>query len=297
MIKKDVSFQISYLVPCYNHENYIVDCLESIVADASSLDELIIIDDGSRDRSVEIIQNWIDRQVGNLPIQFCSRPNKGISATLNELIDAAGGEFIKLVSSDDKIIPGTTRHMKAYLQENPRILAVAGDVITIDENNRRISDSQMSLLGASAEVYLRDIKTAIICHWALCGPAVLFRQGFRETVGRYDESLVVEDWSMYLRLIAVDGFSYLNRRVGEYRVHSENTSMTKDTQRRIINLYSQKKAGEQAIPLFKGKYRYLLSGEVALIQTKIKYLEKRIIPAILSYLKYIYLNGWGRVIR
>ncbi|WP_415062040.1 glycosyltransferase [Bdellovibrio sp.] len=265
---------ISYLVASYNHENYIIDCLNSILADGIDNREIVIVDDGSVDSSVKVIQQWMDSQdVGE--VRLVSRENRGVSATFNQLLETSRGKYVRIVASDDMVVKGSTGEMISQLQANPQMLGIVGDVSVINEQGQIIAQSQMERLGKDSVVYKEDIKRAIISSWAICGPAGVFSRNYQNVVGRYDEELVVEDWSMYLRLVAANVLMFSDLKVAYYRIHDTNTSLTKDVSKRLRNLNSQKIAGEKALDLFVGAYHYFLLSEVLLLKCKIAFLSKR----------------------
>lgn len=99
---------VSVLVPLYNHARYVNRCLDSVLEDGYSRVEIIIIDDGSKDDSAALAQKWFEKQ-DSLPIErfeLESRPNKGVTRSLNELITKARGDYLILLASDDYLLPG-----------------------------------------------------------------------------------------------------------------------------------------------------------------------------------------------
>lgn len=91
---------ISVIVPVYNTENYIRDCLDSILTQTYTNLEVIVIDDGSKDKSEEIIQEYIAK---DNRVKYFKQENSGLSATRNKGMDIAQGEFISFIDSDDAI--------------------------------------------------------------------------------------------------------------------------------------------------------------------------------------------------
>ena len=93
---------ISVVIPCYNHENFVQEAIQSVIDQDYKNIELLIIDDGSKDSSVEKIEELIPvcKQRFNR-FEFKSRANKGISATLNEALAWANGDFFTICASDD----------------------------------------------------------------------------------------------------------------------------------------------------------------------------------------------------
>ncbi len=74
--------KVSYIIPVYNHQEYVLQSLDSVVADNYPNKELVIINDGSTDCSHEIIQTWIESHKLNIDILYKNRSNKGISAKI-----------------------------------------------------------------------------------------------------------------------------------------------------------------------------------------------------------------------
>ena len=90
---------VSVIVPCYNHEKYVEETIESIVNQTYENIELIVIDDGSKDASPQIIEELSKKY----NFKFIHRSNKGLSATLNEGIRLSQGKYISVCASDDKL--------------------------------------------------------------------------------------------------------------------------------------------------------------------------------------------------
>ena len=92
--------KLSIIVPVYNVEQYLVRCLESIVVEMRDDYELILVDDGSTDRSGEMCDEFAHQHPG-LNVVVVHQPNGGLSAARNAGIDRARGEYITFVDSDD----------------------------------------------------------------------------------------------------------------------------------------------------------------------------------------------------
>ncbi len=91
---------VSVLIPLYNHEQYINECLDSIKNQTYSNIEVIIVNDGSSDNSEKIVKQWIENNP-NLNIKYISQENQGVTKTLNKMIGLSKGEYITLCASDD----------------------------------------------------------------------------------------------------------------------------------------------------------------------------------------------------
>ena len=92
---------VSILVPVYNVEKYIATCLDSLLAQSYPNIEIVLIDDGSPDRSIEICQKYA-KKFPNIHVYIYE--NAGISTTRNRALDHANGDYYMFVDSDDYIL-------------------------------------------------------------------------------------------------------------------------------------------------------------------------------------------------
>lgn len=269
---------VSFLIPAYNHERFIERCLDSVLFDEYVNKQLVVINDGSRDRTAQIISNWVSRNRSSLDIRYVDRENRGIAATLNELTALASGDYLRLGASDDYFLADGTAAQVAYLEANPAKLAVVGDSIVVDDQDRIIHDSAMvGLFNVDKARYLTDegIRREIICRWAIGGPVPLLRKKGLDAAEGWNENLLIDDWDFFLRLAAMDVIGFIDVKVGAYRVHGTNTSKTRDTARRIANLRNMAEAVSRNVHLFNGRYGTMLKAQGRLIAAKIAYLECR----------------------
>ncbi|MCD6061882.1 MAG: glycosyl transferase family 2, partial [Moraxellaceae bacterium] len=112
---------VSVALPCYNHERYVQQCIQSIIDQDYPNLELILIDDGSRDGSVEKMRAMLPACEARFTrFEFRARPNVGLAATLNEMLEWCQGEYFSAVASDDAMLPHKTRLEVDYLQRHPQ---------------------------------------------------------------------------------------------------------------------------------------------------------------------------------
>lgn len=96
-------FKVSIIIPVYNKEHYILDCLRSVRLQTFQDWECILVDDGSTDKSFSIIQSFIDQYPGDWTV--IRKANEGPSAARNKGITHAKGEYLALLDSDDIWLP------------------------------------------------------------------------------------------------------------------------------------------------------------------------------------------------
>ena len=203
---------ISILIPAYNHEKYVKEALDSILDESYPNLEAVIVDDGSSDNTPKIIEQWIEQHQKEIKTQYRSRPNKGITKTLNELIDMAEGEYTLLFASDDRLINNGLSKKYEYFLKNPDKLSVVTDSIVIDEHGKKIHDSVIcDVHKGRKELYLDDekFKREIIQKWAMASPRMDNIKIYK-MVGKYDESLSIDDWDMCLRIAATGTFGFID---------------------------------------------------------------------------------------
>jgi glycosyltransferase involved in cell wall biosynthesis len=267
---------VSVLVPAFNHESFIVRCLDSVLEDPYPSKELVVIDDGSTDGTAARIEAWLAVHEHSLPVTYRRRENRGIAATLNELVSLASGRFLRLGASDDYLLPGGLDAQVRYLGTHPRKTAVIGDAIVVDRDGRTLHESSMShLYGVDKRLYLSDasIRRAVISHWAVSGAVTLVR---REAVAAgWTEELHIEDWDFFLRLAARDALGFIDVRVCAYRLHGGNVSKTTHIATRIANLTESQQVALRRAELFDEPCRTLLRSQAHRIAAKIAFLRRR----------------------
>lgn len=116
---------ISVIIPVYNTEKYIVECIESVLANNFKDYEIICVNDGSTDSSLDLIKGLSQKHDC---IKVISQANKGQSAARNAAIQAAAGKYLYFLDSDDKISADTLKNLYDYLEKDSLdVLYFSGD--------------------------------------------------------------------------------------------------------------------------------------------------------------------------
>ncbi|MBR1807881.1 MAG: glycosyltransferase [Paludibacteraceae bacterium] len=106
---------LSVIIPCYNVEPYLVQCLDSVLVDNAFLGEVICVDDGSTDSTAAILHRYAGRYVN---LQVITQPNAGLSAARNKGLKYATGDYIYFLDSDDYLYPHILQSMLTLAQTN-----------------------------------------------------------------------------------------------------------------------------------------------------------------------------------
>lgn len=245
--------KVSVIIPCYNHESYVVQAINSVLSQDWPEIELIVIDDGSSDNSVRVIQELLDENGG---FSFIHRANKGIVRTLNEGLALATGQLICLCASDDYFLPGSIRKRAEFLVKNFDNVAVfsnaesfcseTGDIIgsLMDDKRREIFQATDPI-----PYFIRGLNLPI--HTLMSRREVFLKIGGFDT--RYH---VCEDLDVQLLHFLEGKVGYLEEVVYRYRKHDSNISHNIKQKARLDMILLYKKYLEE-VPKLK-PYRPLL---------------------------------------
>lgn len=209
---------VSIVIPCYNHERFVQYSIQSVIDQTYENIELIIIDDGSKDNSVEKIQEMIDACEKRFArFEFRSRPNKGLSATLNEALEWCKGKYFSPIASDDLMLKFKTNTQVNFLEKKPLFAAVFGSVTIIDNDNEVLND----WIVKNKEWNFNEI---IMHRHELLAPTAMIRMEIIKSIGGYNTKFYIEDWSMWLKISEQKSLYSMSEKFSLYRSHDENSS-------------------------------------------------------------------------
>jgi glycosyltransferase involved in cell wall biosynthesis len=211
---------ITVLLPVYNAEKYIESAVQSILNQTFRDFELIVINDGSTDQSLAILQKLAGKDAR---INLISRQNTGYVVALNEGLAKANGEFIARMDADDICLPARFEKQVAYLRANPDCVLLGTNVAQMDQAG--------SLIGPMPDIaYGHDnINHALLRRgWPIVHPAVMMRTSAVKTLGGYLVELCPnEDHDLFLKLGEVGRLENLPDILVHYRKHESSESAKK----------------------------------------------------------------------
>ncbi|MDN0055075.1 glycosyltransferase family A protein [Collinsella ihumii] len=199
---------MSVIIPMYNHERYIADCLKSIAAQKYDNIELLIADDGSTDDSYSIAVKTL-RSISENRFQkrriIKNEINLGLCKNLNRLIKKAAGKYIKIIASDDMLLPDALTKLVFYLETHPDEGAVLSNVAMVKESAhvKGISIDQIDPFYSCSPIdEVNPFKHLYENGDNLLVAGLMVRRNLYEKHGLYDESLTIEDWDFWLRIFS-----------------------------------------------------------------------------------------------
>jgi glycosyltransferase involved in cell wall biosynthesis len=216
--------QISVVVPMRNAEPFVAEALRSILSQESPPFEIVVIDDGSTDRSAEVARGLGDGRIRVLP-----GPQRGIAAALNAGFAAARGSVVMRCDADDRYLPGRLAHQWVLLANLPNFGAVAGSYRSIDPAGRHTADLATAVPEGEITGRLRLGETPTsFCTFAVRAEVLTKIGGLRE------EFETAEDIDLQLRLAEITRIWFDPRQVYDYRLHAASITHSQADARRLF---------------------------------------------------------------
>ncbi len=199
-------------MPVFNGGHYLKEAVESILNQSFTQFELLIIDDGSIDDSLKILQQYAE---SDRRIRLWSRENRGLVQTLNELIEMARGPFLARMDADDVALPDRLLHQVQKLESQPNLLCVGGAYDMVDQQGEWLLHVSPALQNDEIQQRLLSGSSPIQHSCAMMRRSAVLQ------VGGYDPAAFpAEDLDLWLRLGELGELANLQETILKYRVHT-----------------------------------------------------------------------------
>jgi glycosyltransferase involved in cell wall biosynthesis len=218
---------ISVIIPSYNHSHYIRRSIESVISQSYQDWELIIIDDGSKDDSNQIISSYKDDRIVHL-----TQENQGAHNTINRGLCLAKGDFLAVLNSDDEFHPTRLERCLDVLHSDQEIMLVSTWIDIVDHDSRVISTkhawrdmepwpvANKHLSMAATDDYALN---ALMSNFVSTTSNMVFRRELYEAIGGMRNLRFAHDWDFLLRACAEHKCLNLDESLLSYRIHGTNT--------------------------------------------------------------------------
>lgn len=215
---------ISILMPCYNHEAYIQEAVESIWKQPNAENiEIIAIDDGSKDATYEKLQNL--QKNSPIPMQIKTKENEGITKTLNHALSLASGKYVSVLASDDFYFNNAFEPLLNIFKKNKNIKVVYGNgnYFYGDYYGEAVHQTwTQDLLKKPPVEILKTIQTQV--PRPLLTQCTLFDITMLKEIGGWDEEMKLDDWPLNIKIfdyLVKHNYlhSFIDRPVVAYRSH------------------------------------------------------------------------------
>jgi glycosyltransferase involved in cell wall biosynthesis len=206
--------KVSVIIPCYNAMPYLSETVDSVLRQTYTNFEIIIIDDGSSDKTVE----WAS-QLTDPRIKLISQENKGAAGARNTGIANSQGEYIAFLDADDLWEPTKLEKQVQCLDKNSSVGLVHTWIAFVDAHGK--PTGKIMTTDGEGNIW----KQVAEYNPVRCGSTSMIRRCCFETVGLFDQSLrFVEDWDMWIRIASRYTFGLVKEPLVCYREHPNNKS-------------------------------------------------------------------------
>ncbi|MEG5042072.1 MULTISPECIES: glycosyltransferase family A protein [unclassified Microcoleus] len=214
---------VSVIIPAYNAEQFIEETLKSVLAQTYPAIEVLVVDDGSQDRTAQIVEKISKK---DSRVQLLKQQNAGVAAARNLAIQKSRGEYIAPIDADDIWYPeNIEKQVQCMMEGEPSLGVVYSWSLDIDEKGFLTG-------GIRAFTIEGEVYETLICHNFLGNAsASMIRRSALDKVGFYDTSYIeksaqgCEDWDLYLRLAEYYQFGVVPEfLIGYRKVYSSMSS-------------------------------------------------------------------------
>jgi len=232
---------VSIVTPSYNQKNYLEDTILSVLNQDYPALEYFVIDGGSTDGSLEIINKYADKLSG-----WVSEPDQGQTDAINKGFFRCQGDIMAWINSDDIYHVGAISSAVEFLKEHPEIGMVYGDSDLIDGNGRTVGK-----FNAKQTNFQRLMRGEVY----IPQPAAFWRRDLWNQSGPLDPDFYFAmDYDLWVRFSKITSLKYIPKVWASFRIHGEGKTTLSDNrcwpEMRIVN---QREGGKQ-ISVFMGKY-------------------------------------------
>lgn len=210
-------FLISIIVPCYNQELFLDDCLNSVYRQTFNNWECIIVDDGSTDRSKDISEAWVKK---DSRFQYFKKENAGLSSARNFGIEKHSGNWILFLDGDDIIHPEKLSE-SVEMAKGKELVVTNFEMLTENVTTQPFSDITQYPVTLENIVRRWDIDFNIPVHCIMISSDLIGNTRFKEGIK------AKEDWIFWIEIFSKKNeisVAFINKKLVQYRQHSTGIS-------------------------------------------------------------------------
>ncbi|ACI98253.1 glycosyltransferase family 2 protein [Rhodospirillum centenum] len=214
--------KVSVVIAAYNHADFVVEAVESVLGQAAFPVEVVVTDDGSADDTAERLRA-VARDEPRLRLNVFDG-NRGACIAMNDALSRSRGDYVAVLNSDDRSLPGRLERQAGFLDDNPGIAAVFGLPRFITESGAAFTDSShkdFSVFRQENRPRADWLRHFFFWGNCLCHPTAMVRRAVYAEVGGYDPRLAqLPDLDMWVRICARHGIHVMAEEMVEFRILS-----------------------------------------------------------------------------
>lgn len=282
---------LTIVIPSYNHEKYIYECLSAAAQVTIKGLKILVIDDGSTDKTSVVVKSFIDEHQ-SIDIQLVEKENAGLVSSLNIALELVDTEYIYICASDDVPVSEGVKECFELLITDKALGFCIGGAINFNEITGQTSHAYgLKHERFFATDFSKDESALFLNYPApLLLQSTVFRKSSLENIGGWDSKLKLDDYPTFVKLLKTHSGNTKHRydfspdiMVVRYRHHGTNTYSNTSNQffmvQQAMNELANKKVKNKAIGV-KAAYYILVS------------LSKKDFKSAFSILKSCSLKDW-----
>ncbi|MBS6375844.1 MAG: glycosyltransferase family 2 protein [Clostridium sp.] len=208
---------VSIITPCYNGEKYISETIKSVLKQSYTNWEMLIIDDGSKDHSAEIVNSFA---IKDQRIKLIQQENKGSAAARNNGIRCAEGQYIALLDADDLWLPEFLEKQISYMKKK--------NAICVSCAYGRINEKSEDILSPLHPKEIITTKDMMVMNRIGCLSGLYDTSKYGKIYLREELKSIRDDYAYWLDIVRLEGKAYGNQEVlAKYRVLENSTTGNK----------------------------------------------------------------------
>jgi glycosyltransferase involved in cell wall biosynthesis len=209
--------RVSVIIPAYNAASFVIEAIESVLAQSRSIHELFVVNDGSTDDTEKVLQPYLNR------VRYVKQANQGVSAARNTGIELASGDYVLCLDADDKLDPQAIELLTEAVEQKPISSVAYGDVLSFDHRCQRRQRllQKPHFAGSPPHPARQFYNCGGLAPGAFLVPLELARR-----VGGFDRRFSNSaDVDFFMRCGCLAPFVYVPGVVLHYRLHECNMSL------------------------------------------------------------------------
>lgn len=206
--------QISVLMLAYNADKYIYDSIQSILKQSFEDFELIVYNDGSTDRTSEVVKGIFDPRIRFID----NKVNMGLSHARISSLKEAKCKYVAILDSDDLSFPNRLKIQYEFMEGHPEVALCGGNAVLIDQQghtkNKKLHKTYKK----------HNLKAILFFNNIFVNSSIIFRREVVNKLGGYHDMAPVEDYELFVRIADQHDFHLFNEPLVYYRIHDDNIS-------------------------------------------------------------------------
>jgi glycosyltransferase involved in cell wall biosynthesis len=230
-----MTIKISVIIPTYNHARYVSLAIESVLAQTLSPHQIIVVDDGSKDKTEEILADYQDKVI------YVKQENQGVAAARNNGVEKSNGDYVAFLDADDEWFPQKLEKQVTVFERGKEIGLVHCGYVDIDREGNLLQEHIEGMFGSVAKEMLFFERPVILGG----GSGILIPRAIFEDVGGFDSRLSTSaDWDLYFRIAQKWKVGFVPEVLLKYRLHESNMHGNIKLMRKDMLLAYQKAFGK-----------------------------------------------------